>query len=542
MIKIIVAENKEQLAMAGYLRWLVYTIQDGKFPDVKFPGNVMIDRHDTSGHSTVFLALNQESDGNEIPIATIRLTRDSEEYGLPLVDNYDIENLRRQRQFKEPIFSVGMLAVHKDYRRSLELVMNLIRFLTAHACALGCQDVVATINHELEKMMQAIGLARFADEFWSEKVGNTIVPVYGICGDLKDKLCRRIMPDEPIPYIAKYSDIKEMRLYSNGEILCREGETGNIAWAIIRGGADILKSLGGDKEYQIARIGPGGIIGEMALFEGGYSLRSATVQANNLIALVIERERLLESLGNPAKALALLKVLSERICWLNSCIGNSYNHEERVTPLPKSLLEFIQKLEYRQYAEWQIVCEENAIGNEAYLVESGKVVVFARNIKVAILPPGSIFGEMALVLEDQRRTATVIAVEPAVLRVIRKTDLLDNAELLRYLCIIQSLRIRTMNEIVVFHDQRGKICDDLIVALQTFNLEKLWGEYSFETIVRDIDWLAGQTGVSKEELSPYVEQLKEGEVIRVSESEEIIVDMDKLQKFSFKINIDPQPR
>ncbi|MDP3043639.1 MAG: cyclic nucleotide-binding domain-containing protein, partial [bacterium] len=471
MIKIIVVENQEELAMAGSLRWLVYVIQRGEFKNKNFPENKMLDKHDFSGHSTVFLALYQEFGGREIPVATIRLTRDSKKYGLPLVDNYNIEELRRKRQFKEPIFSVGMLAVHKDFR-SLALVMNLIRFLTAHAIEMGAKDVVATINYELERMMNAIGLMKFNSAFWSKEVGNLVIPIYGTVDILQDKLCRRILPNEPIPYIANYGDINEMRIYSKGEILCREGEAGNAAFIIIQGSAIVMILRHRGKEYQIALIGPGSIIGEMALLEENGS-RSATVRANaDLTVLVLKREKLLAALEEPAKDLTMLNVLTERICQLNSCVNGAfiYNREESIIPLPKNLLVFIKTLERKEYAEGETICEEGKIGNEAYLIERGKVAVFLGNVRVAILPQGSLFGETALIRENQARTATVIATDLTVLTIIKKPDLLGNAEFLRYLCILQSLRIRKMNELVTSCDTRGRICDNLINALQTLHL------------------------------------------------------------------------
>lgn len=73
-------------------------------------------------------------------------------------------------------------------------------------------------------------------------------------------------------------------------------------------------------------------------------------------------------------------------------------------------------------------------GNEAYLIQSGKVRVYAehkgKKKELAVLGPGQIFGEMALIV-DQPRTASVEALEncnlikitrPMIIEKLAKTD------------------------------------------------------------------------------------------------------------------------
>jgi CRP/FNR family transcriptional regulator, cyclic AMP receptor protein len=80
----------------------------------------------------------------------------------------------------------------------------------------------------------------------------------------------------------------------------------------------------------------------------------------------------------------------------------------------------------------EILFHEGERGDSVYLVETGKVAVRISTsegalVTVALLGPGSAVGELAL-LDDERRTATVQAVEPvAVLRLYRR----DFAELRR---------------------------------------------------------------------------------------------------------------
>jgi CRP/FNR family transcriptional regulator, cyclic AMP receptor protein len=80
-----------------------------------------------------------------------------------------------------------------------------------------------------------------------------------------------------------------------------------------------------------------------------------------------------------------------------------------------------------------ILFHEGERGESVYLIETGKVAVRISTpggalVTVAVLGPGSAVGELALLGDDDRRTATVQAVEPvAALRLYRR----DFAELRR---------------------------------------------------------------------------------------------------------------
>ena len=76
------------------------------------------------------------------------------------------------------------------------------------------------------------------------------------------------------------------------------------------------------------------------------------------------------------------------------------------------------------FAKGEMIFEEGTAANVAYILDKGSIEISAvrkgHKIILAVLKPGAIFGEMALVLSDQKRTATAMAMEDSEATVINK--------------------------------------------------------------------------------------------------------------------------
>jgi CRP/FNR family transcriptional regulator, cyclic AMP receptor protein len=102
------------------------------------------------------------------------------------------------------------------------------------------------------------------------------------------------------------------REYQAGEVLFREGESGDVMFVIQAGSVRITKEVGGESKI-LAVLGPGEFLGEMAILNGKPRTATATV-VENTRCLVIEAKTLESMVARNAEiALRLIKKLAKRL-------------------------------------------------------------------------------------------------------------------------------------------------------------------------------------------------------------------------------------
>jgi|YelNatPaOPRAMG01_1025707.scaffolds.fasta_scaffold223755_2 CRP-like cAMP-binding protein len=114
---------------------------------------------------------------------------------------------------------------------------------------------------------------------------------------------------------------KEME-FSQGEVICKQGEKGSALFIIIFGKADVLKEKPDGTSVKIADLKEGDVIGELAVIDG--EERSATVVATEkTLCLVITSWDLIATLKDrPLMALDILKMVIARYRSLADKIKN----------------------------------------------------------------------------------------------------------------------------------------------------------------------------------------------------------------------------
>jgi CRP-like cAMP-binding protein len=102
------------------------------------------------------------------------------------------------------------------------------------------------------------------------------------------------------------------RRYESGEVILREGDTGETAYIIDHGQVEVTKQLDG-RAVHLAYIGAGDVFGEMSMIDD--RPRSATITAvEPTVVREVHREGFYDGLqSHPEVALNLLKVLFERL-------------------------------------------------------------------------------------------------------------------------------------------------------------------------------------------------------------------------------------
>lgn len=102
------------------------------------------------------------------------------------------------------------------------------------------------------------------------------------------------------------------KLYAKGQVVVRQGETGDCMYAIQSGRLEVVKE---DKksEVRVALLEQGDIFGEMAIFER--EVRSATVRATSEArVLTVDKKTFLRRIQeDPSIAFNLVRMMSQRI-------------------------------------------------------------------------------------------------------------------------------------------------------------------------------------------------------------------------------------
>lgn len=107
------------------------------------------------------------------------------------------------------------------------------------------------------------------------------------------------------------------KLFSDGQIIIRQGEAGDVMFEILSGRVEVLQEREGN-EFRLAVLEKGDFFGEMAIFER--EVRSATVRTlGEVRVLTIDKKILLRRISeNPSLALRILEKMSRRIQDLDS--------------------------------------------------------------------------------------------------------------------------------------------------------------------------------------------------------------------------------
>lgn len=253
------------------------------------------------------------------------------------------------------------------------------------------------------------------------------------------------------------------KTFNDGEIIIREGDTGNTFFQLLGGKAAVYKNYGKDDEVQIAIFEPGQYFGEMAVIEN-YP-RSATVVALGEAQVVeIAAEELNDYFTqNPEKIISIMEVFGSRIKKMTDDCNEAkkaLDDARRTNSKDKYLGFFAQMAQQSIYLTSKnfrlerpsaeelraagklvqssedgetynygtIIFKEGDIGKCMYILHSGSVGIYSKygavdELKLQEVEPVACFGEMEMLTGEARDTTAVAEVGDTRVEIIRAEDL-----------------------------------------------------------------------------------------------------------------------
>ena len=116
--------------------------------------------------------------------------------------------------------------------------------------------------------------------------------------------------------ISLFRNATDVKTFTAGQIIFKEGQPGDVMYVVIEGTINILVH---DKVINI--IGPGGILGEMALLDNEPRSTTAIANTDCKLAPVDQRRFTFLVQQTPYFAIQVMQTMAERLRRLNSLLG-----------------------------------------------------------------------------------------------------------------------------------------------------------------------------------------------------------------------------
>jgi len=191
----------------------------------------------------------------------------------------------------------------------------------------------------------------------------------------------------------------------------------------------------------------------------------------------------------------------------------------------------------RRYNDNTMIFCENEPGNELFIIQQGKVKITKivdEEVLLAVLSPGDIFGEMAL-LDNKPRSASAITFGDSSLLAINKANfegmVQAQPQLATKLIQLLSERIWTAYrqlENLMINDPLGRIYDTLLIQIEKERIRiSPKQSHNFEFGAKE---LINMVGLPPDKGEVLIVQLLEDKYFRLEEGKIICTDLEELEK------------
>jgi CRP-like cAMP-binding protein len=194
------------------------------------------------------------------------------------------------------------------------------------------------------------------------------------------------LPSDTLESIVEHLSLVSLQ---RGEHLFREGDPGDALYIVVEG--ELIVQNEGPPRVEMARLGPGSFIGEVALLTD--QPRTATVTALMTSELLrIDRVTLSHVLGSHGDVLrAVLRFVRDRLVdrWMRtSPLFRPFDEDQRV--------ELVGRFNFLEIDAGTLLLGAGARPDGLYIVLAGQFVVQRGGVAIARLGPGDLIGETAL--------------------------------------------------------------------------------------------------------------------------------------------------
>jgi CRP-like cAMP-binding protein len=192
----------------------------------------------------------------------------------------------------------------------------------------------------------------------------------------------------------------------------------------------------------------------------------------------------------------------------------------------------------REFARGTVLFREGDSGQEMYVIHAGRIRLTRgkkpRETILAVLPPGEFFGEMALVMKDQKRTATATVVEDAKLLVLDgttfKSMVRNNAEIALRIIGKLAARLEAANsqiDILLRKEPNHRV----VFALRAQAERAGQREGPGIKVAWSTENLAQRVGLDIVEVQDVLARLERARLVSVAEDGFIIPEVGRLQDY-----------
>ncbi|MGB9628522.1 MAG: cyclic nucleotide-binding domain-containing protein [Thermodesulfobacteriota bacterium] len=251
---------------------------------------------------------------------------------------------------------------------------------------------------------------------------------------------RQTSPSPTYPPIPLLSDLNReelesllqrvtLKTFPKETYICREGETGNSLYIIMRGVVAVTKQMPKGREVWVRNLREGDFFGEFSFFtdQKRHANVKAVTECEILEISQLELQQIIKT--HPHVKEVLQNFFQKRVLDFFLAISPFFsclNFTERE--------EVLKRFHLLKFPKGRIVFRGGDPAHALYLVKSGEVEIFTegrhgRRVVLGKLKSGSIFGEIG-VLFGKPRMATAQTTQPSELYELTKKDLEDCLQLI----------------------------------------------------------------------------------------------------------------